>query len=69
MCVTKHLAATVRTVRHLKFSSRIAKQERFFIINANVQLQCVCMFFFPPFCLYSNFPLHFGGSVVVVVVV
>lgn len=34
MCVTKHLAATVRTVRHLKFLSRIAKQERFY--NARI---------------------------------
>lgn len=31
MCVTKHLAATVRTVRHLKFLSRIVKQERFLL--------------------------------------
>lgn len=30
MCVTKHLAAMVRTVRHLKFLSRNLKQERFF---------------------------------------
>lgn len=38
MCVTKHLAAMVRTVRYLKFLSRIGKQERCIVCV------CVCVF-------------------------
>lgn len=41
MCVSKHLAATVRTVytvRHLKFLSRIFEQERFY----NVRTIFIC---------------------------
>lgn len=50
MCVTKHLAAMVRTGRYLKFLSRIVRQERCIV--------CACVFFFSSFAVHFLFSCH-----------
>lgn len=45
MCVTEHLIATIRTVQHLKFLSRIMKQKRFCIIIAMIFFSCFALFY------------------------